>query len=714
MILLGVDVGGTFTDLILADTEKGKLAIHKVASTSPNPSEGVLKGIRQLCEREGIALEKVDHLFHGTTVATNAMLEHKGARTGMITTKGYRDIVHIGRHQRPQNYSIMQDIPWQSHPLVLRRHRKVVSERLIPPAGEVLIPLDEQQVREQVGALRAENVESIAVCFLFSYLNAAHENRTKELVMEEFPGVYVTTSSDVSPQFREFERFTTTCMNAFLGPKVKRFVDGLSERLRDAGIRSDVHIMTSNGGVATAETISAKPVYSLLSGLAAGVLGGEWIGRQADRPNLITLDVGGTSADIGIVTTSGIVEATARDTRIAGFPVMVPMIDVHTIGAGGGSIAYVDAGGAFRVGPKSAGSEPGPACYGRGGEEPTVTDANIVLGRLDPQHFLGGDMQIFPEKSHRAIEQLARDLAMDKYAVAEGINTILASNMANAIRSRTVQKGFDPRQFTLIAFGGAGPTTAVEVASHLKIPEILVPLYPGITSAFGLLTTDLKYDFFRTELLRSSDGTEKKLTRDIEELENTARRQLKRDGISGDKILFSRSLDLRYLGQGYELRVPLPPGLLQQDAWKSVWGDFHRRHHTEYGHSFPESCVEVVTLRVTGIGLMPRLPKTFVTKMKVRVEDAWLKSGETFFRVAGRFSKFRTEFFDRHRLPPGVTISGPAVFFQTDSTTVLPPGWQLQVDEFGNLVVSPEMRSQQLPYTAEGRAQSTVSSKSDL
>jgi N-methylhydantoinase A len=714
MILLGVDVGGTFTDLILADTEKGKLAIQKVASTSPNPSEGVLKGIRQLCEREGIALEKVDHLFHGTTVATNAMLEHKGARTGMITTKGYRDIVHIGRHQRPQNYSIMQDIPWQSHPLVLRRHRKVVSERLIPPAGEVLIPLDEQQVREQVGALRAENVESIAVCFLFSYLNAAHENRTKELVMEEFPGVYVTTSSDVSPQFREFERFTTTCMNAFLGPKVKRFVDGLSERLRDAGIRSDVHIMTSNGGVATAETISAKPVYSLLSGLAAGVLGGEWIGRQADRPNLITLDVGGTSADIGIVTTSGIAEAIARDTRIAGFPVMVPMIDVHTIGAGGGSIAYVDAGGAFRVGPKSAGAEPGPACYGRGGEEPTVTDANIVLGRLDPQHFLGGDMQIFPEKSHRAIEQLARDLAMDKYAVAEGINTILASNMANAIRSRTVQKGFDPRQFTLIAFGGAGPTTAVEVASHLKIPEILVPLYPGITSAFGLLTTDLKYDFFRTELLRSSDGTEKKLTRDIEELENTARRQLKRDGISGDKILFSRSLDLRYLGQGYELRVPLPPGLLQQDAWKSVWGDFHRRHHTEYGHSFPESCVEVVTLRVTGIGLMPRLPKTFVTKMKVRVEDAWLKSGETFFRVAGRFSKFRTEFFDRHRLPPGVTISGPAVFFQTDSTTVLPPGWQLQVDEFGNLVVTPEMRSQQLPYTAEGRAQSAVSSKSDL
>jgi N-methylhydantoinase A len=323
-------------------------------------------------------------------------------------------------------------------------------------------------------------------------------------------------------------------------------------------------------------------------------------------------------------------------------------------------------------------------------------------------------MQIFPEKSHRAIETLARNLAMDKYAVAEGINTILASNMANAIRSRTVQKGFDPRHFTLIAFGGAGPTTAVEVASHLKIPEILVPLYPGITSAFGLLTTDLKYDFFQTELLQSSDSTEKKLMRDIEELEKVARRQLKRDGISGDKILFSRSLDLRYLGQGYELRILLPPRLLEHDSWKSVWDDFHQRHQTEYGHSFPESCVEVVTLRVTGIGLMPRLPKTFVTKMKDRLEDAWLKSGETYFRVNGRLSKFRTEFFDRHRLPPGVTISGPAVFYQTDSTTVLPPGWQLQVDKFGSLIVTPEVRSQQLPHTAGARAQSTASPKSNL
>ena len=407
MILIGVDVGGTFTDIILADTEKRTLAIHKLPSTAPDPSEGVLAGIFSLCSREGILLQQVDYLFHGTTVATNAMLEHKGARTGMITTEGYRDIIHIGRHQRPQNYSIMQDIPWQTRPLVQRRHRVTVKERLVPPHGEVLVPLDESEARSHIRKFRADGVEAIAVCFLFSYLNAEHEKRVCEIAREEFPEAFVTGSAEVSPQFREFERFTTACMNAFLGPKVKQFVLGLSKRLEVAGLKGDVHIMTSNGGVATARTIAEKPVYSLLSGLAAGVLGGEWVGRRTKRDNLITFDVGGTSADIGIVTARGVTEASARDTKIAGFPVMVPMIDVHTIGAGGGSVAYVDEGGAFRVGPRSAGSVPGPACYGKGGEEPTVTDANVVLGRLDPEHFLGGEMQIYPQKAEDAVARLA-------------------------------------------------------------------------------------------------------------------------------------------------------------------------------------------------------------------------------------------------------------------------------------------------------------------
>ena len=495
MILIGADVGGTNTDIILVNTDENKFSIHKVPTTSPDPTVGMIDGIEELCAQAGLSLARVDHIFHGTTVATNAALEHKGARTGMITTRGYRDILHIGRHQRPQNYSIMQDIPWQVKPFVHRRHRKVVTERLIPPLGDVLTPLDEEEAREQIRVLKSEGVESIAVCFLFSYLNPAHENRVRQLVEEEYPEAFVTTSADVSPQFREFERFTTTCLNAFLGPKVTAYIDELSNRLEEAGSATELHIMTSNGGVTTPRAIAGKPANTLLSGPAAGVLGGEWVARQTKRENLITLDVGGTSADIGIITPRGIVEASARDTRIAGFPVMIPMIDVHTIGAGGGSIAYVDAGDAFRVGPRSAGSMPGPACYGNGGEEPTVTDANLVLGRLDKDHFLGGGMDIYPDLSFRVLESLMDRLGMDVYEAAEGVSTILASNMANAIRSRTIQRGHDPRRFVLAAFGGAGPLNAVEVARHLQIPEVIIPLYPGITSALGLLTTDLKYDF---------------------------------------------------------------------------------------------------------------------------------------------------------------------------------------------------------------------------
>jgi N-methylhydantoinase A len=687
MILVGVDVGGTFTDLILANTDERRVAIHKLPTTAPDPSAGVIAGVQELCSRERVPIASLDYLFHGTTVATNAMLEHKGARTGMITTKGYRDIIHIGRHQRPQNYSIMQDIPWQSQPLVRRRDRKVVSERLVPPAGDVLVPLDEAETRECIRELKDAGVEAVAVCFLFSYLNAAHEKRVRELVEEEFPGAFVTASAEVSPQFREFERFTTACMNAFLGPKVQSFVKGLEHRLKQAGVKGDVHIMTSNGGVATARTISAKPVYSLLSGLAAGVLGGDWVGRHMGRTNVITFDVGGTSADIGIVTPGGISEASPRDTRIAGYPVMVPMLDVHTIGAGGGSIAYVDAGGAFRVGPRSAGSQPGPACYGQGGEEPTVTDANVVLGRLDRDHFLGGAMAIFPERSFAAVEKLAQQLRLDVYETADGINTILASNMANAIRSRTVQKGHDPRQFSLIAFGGAGPMTAVQVAEHLKIPEVIVPVYPGITSAMGLLTTSLKYDFTRTELLISSDHPAAKLNRDLEELERGAREQLRRDGVPGERMQFRRSVDLRYLGQGYELRVPVPFARLDEAGWESVWAEFHGRHRAEYDHAFPGTPVEIVSLRVTGIGLMPKLEEGLL-RPQANSHRTPLKTGTTYFRANGELRKVSTQFLDRALLEPGAQIEGAAVLIQTDTTTVVPPGWRAKVADSGDLVIT--------------------------
>ena len=387
MRLIGVDVGGTFTDAVCADTETDRLAIHKVPTSSDDPSVGVMRAITELCRHQTIPLDSIALIYHGTTIATNALLEYKGATAGMITTQGYRDILHIGRHQRPQHYSIQQEIPWQDRPLVRRRYRKGVPERLIPPHGEVLIPLDEAAVRQAARELKDAKVESIAVCFLFSYLNARHENRAREIILEEYPEVFVTTSASLSPQFREFERFTTTAINAFIGPNVQGYISQLEQRLRTTGIRAELRIIRSNGGLATPQVIAQKPALTLLSGPAAGVLGGAWTGERSQRSRLITFDVGGTSADIGVVTDGQFSEATARDTWIAGYPVLVPMIDIHTIGAGGGSIAHIDPGGGFRVGPHSAGSQPGPAAYGRGGTQPTVTDANILLGRLDTAEF---------------------------------------------------------------------------------------------------------------------------------------------------------------------------------------------------------------------------------------------------------------------------------------------------------------------------------------
>ena len=485
MQLIGVDVGGTFTDLVFTDTDRNITLIHKVPTTPDDPSIGAIDGLRELCARYNLDPAAIDHVFHGTTIATNAVLEHDGARTGMITNRGYRDILHIGRHQRPQNYSIMQDIPWQNRPLVRRRDRATVRERLAPPRGEVLEPLDEHAVREAARAFKARGIEAICVCFLFSYIDPRHEERARQIVLEEFPEAFVTNSAAVAPQFREFERFTTAAMNAFIGPKVRGYVRNFAAGLNQAQCRADLHIMGSNGGIATAATIAERPVLTLLSGPAAGVLGGLWAAAPGARARLITFDVGGTSADIGIVVDGRVSEATARDTWIGGYPVLVPMLDITTIGAGGGSIAHVDRGGAYRVGPQSAGSRPGPAAYGLGGERPTVTDANLVLGRLDPANFLGGEMTLDVDAARRVIGRLAEQVRLDELEAAEGMVTILNSNMANAIRSQTVQRGLDPRGFSLVALGGAGPLHAAEVAAMLDIPTVIVPPHPGITRPPG-------------------------------------------------------------------------------------------------------------------------------------------------------------------------------------------------------------------------------------
>ena len=529
MRLAGVDVGGTFTDVIVADTESSDVWIHKVGSTPEDPSQGLIAGLSSADGDPGA----IDILLHGTTIATNALLQHDGAKVGMITTRGYRDILHIARHQRPQHYSIHQEVPWQDRALIRRRYRKVVTER-IGPGGEIITPLDENEVAEVAAELRDKGIEAIVIGFINSYRNSVHEERAREIVASVAPDVFVTTSSSVFPQFREYERFTTAAINGFVGLKVRNYLQRLRNRIVETGMQAELRLMRSNGGVVTSEVAAELPATLLLSGPAAGVLAGAHVGRTCGHENLITFDVGGTSADIGIVTPRGITEATARDTFIAGYPILVPMIDVHTVGAGGGSVAYVDAGGAFRVGPKSAGAEPGPACYGRGGQEATVTDANVVLGRLRPEYFLGGAMTIEPELAAEAVERLSRQLDLSVGETAAGIVTLVNNNMANAIRSRTIQKGHDPREFTLVAFGGAGPLHAAEVARSLEIPQVLVPIYPGLTSAMGLLSTDLKYDLIENEFMFDRDADLDKLNADFARLDAEAREQLRRDGVPDD------------------------------------------------------------------------------------------------------------------------------------------------------------------------------------
>ncbi|MEO0990118.1 MAG: hydantoinase/oxoprolinase family protein, partial [Pseudomonadota bacterium] len=457
MKAIGIDVGGTFTDLIYVDRETGAQGIHKVSTTPDDPSEGVIAGLMDLMEQGAFGPADVAQIFHGTTTATNAVLEARGARAGMITNRGFRDVLHIGRHQRPDHYSVMQEIPWQNRPLIKRRYRKTVPGRLVPPTGEELEPLDEDAIRQAARDLKAEGVDAVAICFLFSYLNPNHEDRARAIVAEEMPGTFVTTSSEISPQFREFERFTTAALATFVGPKVGTYVRHLETALSGQEIKADLRIMASNGGVVTPRMVTQNPALTMMSGLAAGVLGGAWVGQQCGRNKVITFDIGGTSADIGLAVDGVCAETDARSTSIAGFPLLMPMLDIHTIGAGGGSIAYVDQGGAFKVGPQSAGADPGPAAYGRGGTQPTVTDANLVLGRLEPGDFLGGEMELDPEAAHRVINGLAAQLKLDPLEAAEGVLTILNANMANAIRSRTVQRGIDPRAFSLVAMGGAGP-----------------------------------------------------------------------------------------------------------------------------------------------------------------------------------------------------------------------------------------------------------------
>jgi len=693
MAKIGVDVGGTFTDIIL-ESEKiggdsGGVMVHKVPSTPEDQSIGVIRGITEICDKAGVALGDIEKVVHGTTIATNAVIEYDGAEVGMLTTRGFRDILHLARHKRPHNFSMQFDVPWQSKPLVKRRNRIPVSERILPPDGRIEEALNEDDVRAAAELLKKRGVDAVIICFIYSFLNNTHEQRAKEIVKEILPDTYVSCSSEVADVIREYERFSTAAMNAFIGPRTSFYLRNLESALRAQGVNAEIRVMQSNGGVTTIEGGSERPVTILMSGPAGGVIGGKWAGELSGVENLITVDIGGTSADISVVPRGEVRIMNPRDTMVGGYPILSPMIDLASIGAGGGSIAYVDEGGAFRVGPRSAGANPGPACYGKGGEEPTVTDAQVVLGRLDAEQFLGGGVAIDPALSTKAIEDnLCTKLNMSVEEAALGVIRVLNSNMALEIRANSVAKGIDPRDYALVAFGGAGPLHGVALAKTVAARETIVPPAPGINAAIGLLATDMQYEFTRSALITIStaeQGELDKLNGQLDELVALADAALDADDIAPEDRKFTRVAECRYQGQGFELRAEFPDGTVSAENKQVVIENFHESHRRDYGHAFEEQNVEIITLRVIATAATEKLswpaleageghnPEAAVMYTRPTTFD----SGET----------LDTPRYDRGKLKSGQTVAGPAIIIQHDSTSLIPPGYTAEVTQYGNLRV---------------------------
>jgi N-methylhydantoinase A/oxoprolinase/acetone carboxylase beta subunit len=684
---IGVDVGGTFTDLMYWD-EDGGIAVHKIPSTPQDPSLATIEGVRQLADQVGISVGELGQFLHGTTVATNIVLEHNGSDVGLITTEGFRDILHIARKKRPLNYSSYQDLPWQKWQLVRRRNRRVVAER-INAAGEVLVPLDEDAVREQVRVLRANEVQAIAVCFLHSYRNPAHEQAVKRIIEEEYPGVFISLSSEVAPQYREYERFSTTALNAFVGPKVSRYIDNLAGTAREAGVRSDIRLMTSAGGLITSRGAAENPVLLLTSGVVAGLLGGCAIGQASGYPSVITLDVGGTSADIGVAPDGKLRMKHLLDTRIGDYHAMVPMAEVDTIGAGGGSVAFIDAGGMFRVGPRSAGATPGPACYARGGTEPTSTDAMVAMGWLRENSFLSGAMHIEPQLATKAIdEHIATKLGVTVEHAAIGIFQILAHAMTEGISLHSVRKGYDPRDFSLVAEGGAGPLYAWHIAEQLGIPRVVVPHHPGIASAMGLLATDIRVEIPATVWTSSAAPDLDRIAAEFDRLSAQAVEQLTGDGLAPEDIVIERSLDCRYIGQGYELRVPAPSGDVDADWMHRAAQAFHDVHERTYLQRFDDKPVHLVNVRVTAIGRVGHVPLAEIEAGGTDASAAVKTTTQALFWTEDNQPKpYETVVYDRALLRAGNVLSGPAIVEQFDSTTIVGPGQRATVDKVGHLII---------------------------
>ena len=659
---IGIDIGGTFTDFVLFDEVSGSIRTYKVPSTPLKPADAVLAGLEILNPGPR------PYIIHGSTVATNALLERKGSRTALITTRGFRDVLAIGRQTRPQLYDLFTDRP---EPLIPPDLRLEVDER-IDHLGNILATLKEEEIPALIARLRESRVESVAICLLFSFLNPKHEQQLAQVLREE--GFHVSASIEIIPEFREYERSSTTAINAYVAPTMERYLGLLVEGLQT----QDFYIMQSNGGMIRAELVRAEPIRAILSGPAGGVVGSRYVSKLAGFDQLISFDMGGTSTDVSLC--EGEIQVTYEG-GIGGFPIRIPMVDIHTVGSGGGSIARVDAGGILRVGPNSAGAEPGPVCYGRGGMDPTVTDANLVLGRLASDTFLGGRMVLDEGAAEAALEKLAQEVQLQPgeglsaaQVAALGVIRVTNAHMERAIRVISVERGYDPKDFVLVSFGGAGGLHAVDLARAVGIPKVLVPRGASTLSAFGMLVADILKDYVQTVMLPGGTSYEELVSR-MGLLVERGVKELREQGVQLDDIALHREVDIRYVGQGYELSLPLSRDFIH---------DFHVLHKRRYGHSVPDAPVEVVNLRLRAVG---HVPKPSLPRDQGGGSDPAAALVENRPVVLGEREVRLVPFYLGESLKPGNVLMGPAIVTFEDTTIFLAEGDRGEVDGYFNLVV---------------------------
>jgi N-methylhydantoinase A len=685
---LGVDIGGTFTDFALVDDASGKLSVNKCLTTPDDPSDAIMKGLKVLLEREGLQPSQVDVIVQGTTLATNALIERKGAKTALITTEGFRDILELRRETRYDLFDLFIEMP---EPVVPRDFRLGVRER-IDKDGNIVTELDESQLKSVLHQLIGQGAESIAVCFLNSYANPCHERRAGEIITQQAPALSVSLSSDVAAALREDERFSTAAVNAYVMPLSERYLTNLSAKLAAVGFNGALFIMLSNGGLTTFENAKRFPVRLIESGPAGGTMAAVFYSDVLDTKNLVAFDMGGTTAKISMVQEGKpALAATFEAARLrrfmkgSGLPLMISAIDLMEIGAGGGSIGWIDSLGLLRVGPESSGADPGPACYGLGGEEPTVTDAALILGYLDPNYFLGGDMKLDKEKAVRAVkERIADRLGLDVIDAAWGIHRVITENMASAARIHVLEKGKDPRRFSLLAFGGAGPIHAWQTAKLVGSPRIISPLAAGVMSALGFLVTPVSNDFVQTYISRLDEVDWGRANRLLEEMENRGREQVLAGGVAPHEITVARSADMRYVRQGREITVPVPNGELSPESIALIKQSFQSVYQERYSRYLDNVQIEIVSWKVVTGGPRPTIQLQRQTG-SLDGESALKGERPVYFSEYEGF--IGCPVYDRYRMGPGIKLDGPLIVEEKESTLVVGPGGKLQIDGYLNAIV---------------------------